>query len=86
MNINIRHLFLAFFIMWTGVVSVGRKKKHIGCVLAVLNNESGFATFFNKASLAFSFFFLYAALKIHHFHKWFGKQKCRRVTSSSETI
>lgn len=86
-NINISHLFLAFFIIWTKVVSVGKTYRlYPACVLAVRNNESVFATFYQQSFSCVLFFFLFAALKINHFHTWFGKTEVSLVTSPSETI
>lgn len=80
MSINIRHLFLRFFVVWAEVVRIGKTYRlEPTCILAVLNDESVFATFSVKLLFTFGFFFLYAALKICHFHKWFGKQKCQSL-------
>lgn len=75
------------FIFWLSL-SRGHKWNRCGrtyrldpaCILAVLNNESVFATFL-FSFLSFScvlFFLLYAALKMHHFHTWFVKLKCHQ--------
>lgn len=75
MNINIRHLFLAFFIMWTEEVSAGEPYQS-GPRCA----EQGICgcSFFQQSFSRVLFFFLSAALKIRRFHKWFGKLKCRQ--------
>lgn len=84
MNINIRHLFLAFFIMWIQVVRVGKTSRlDPTCILAVLNNESVFATFFDEAVW---FFFFVCCTENTSFSQVVWKTEVSPVTSSSEII
>lgn len=70
------HLFLAFLALSCRQKQYGLGRGWIQCASSLCWTMNLCLLFFNKASLVFYFSFCMLHWKIHHFHKWFGKQKC----------
>lgn len=86
MSINIRHLFLTVFVVWAEVVRIGKTYRlEPTCILAVLNDESVFATFFCKASLHVWIFLFVCCTENTSFSQVVWKTEVS-VTSSSEIL